>query len=124
MSMVATNRAWLRRMAAAAPSAWHYDPIFRWAAIGAGVALALFILRLADSPALHGSSPVPAASVPTSLGSSYGETGGSSLAPPASTAAPAAIVPKISPGRSLDGVAILPAPEHDRFGTVPPATHR
>ena len=56
MSMIATSRAWLRRMAAAAPSAWHYDRVFRWSAIGAGVALAAFVLRLADSPAPQGSS--------------------------------------------------------------------
>ena len=119
MSMVATSRAWLRRMTAAAPSAWHYDRVFRWSAIGAGVALAAFVLRLADSPAPHGSSAVPAASVPTSLGPSYGAAAGSSPAPPVST-----VVPKIAPGRSLDGVVITPAPERERFGTAPPATHR
>ena len=119
MNKVAAAHAWLRRLAAAAPSAWHYDPVFRWSAIGAGVALALFILRLADSPAPHGSSPVPAASVPASLGSSYGAAAGSSPAPPVST-----VVPKIAPGRSLDGVAITPTPERDPFGTAPPASHR
>jgi hypothetical protein len=116
MSVIVAARAWLRRLAAAAPSAWHYDPVFRWSAIGAGVALALFVLRLADSPAPRGSSPVPAASVPTSLGPSYGAAARSSLAP---QPAPQ----KIAPGRSLDGVAIMPARERDPFGTVPPATH-
>jgi hypothetical protein len=119
MSALAASRIWLRRMAAAAPSAWHYDRVFRWSAIGAGVALAAFVLQLADSPAPHGSSSVPAASVPTSLGPSYGAAAGSSPAPPVS-----AVVPKIAPGRSLDGVAITPAPERDPFGTAPPATHR
>jgi hypothetical protein len=119
MSMVGMSRAWLRRMAAAAPSAWHYDPVFRWSAIGAGVALALFVLRLADSPAPRGSSPVPGTSVPTSLGPSYGAAARSSPVPPVSTA-----VPKIDPGRSLDGLVIAPAPERERFGTVPPAIHQ
>jgi hypothetical protein len=117
MSMVATSRAWLRRMTAAAPSAWHYDPVFRWSAIGAGVTLALFVLRLADSPAPRGSPPVPAASVPTSLGPSYGAATGSSLSPQTPP-------PNIAPGRSLDGVTITPGPERDPFGTVPSATHR
>jgi hypothetical protein len=49
MSMGATRRAWLRRMTAAAPSAWHYDRVFRWSAIGAGVALAAFVLQLIDA---------------------------------------------------------------------------
>ena len=124
MSKVAAAHAWLRRLAAAAPSAWHYDRVFRWSAIGAGVALALFILQLADSPSPYGSSPVPAASVPTSLGPSYGQTGGSPIAPPGTTATPTSTAPKISPGRSLDGVTIGPAPERNPFGTVPPATHR
>jgi hypothetical protein len=117
MSMVATSRAWLRRMAAAAPSAWHYDPIFRWAAIGAGVALALFVLRLADAPASPGTRvpSVPSASIPAELGPSYGATARSPLAPQPGP-------PKIVPGRSLDGVAIMPARERDPFGTVPPAT--
>jgi hypothetical protein len=119
MSMVVASRAWLRRMTAAAPSAWHYDRVFRWSAIGAGVALAAFVLRLADSPAPHGSSSVPAASVPTSLGPSYGAAAGSSPAPSAST-----VVPKIAPGRSLDGVAITPTPERDPFGTVLPTIHQ
>jgi hypothetical protein len=118
MSAIAAARAWLRRMAAAAPSAWYYDAVFRWSAIGASAALVLFVLRLADSPAPNRSSPVPATSVPTSLGPSYGTAAGSSSVPPIATT-----VPKIAPGRSLDGVAIAPAPERDPFGTIPSATH-
>ena len=116
MTAVAATRTWLRRMAAAAPSAWHYDPVFRWSAIGAGVALALFVLRLAAPPARHGPPSVPGSSVPANLGPTYGASAtGSSPAFPA--------LPKIAPGRSLDGVTITPAPEPDRFGTVPPASH-
>ena len=40
MTTVTVARGWMRRLAEAAPSAWHLDPVFRWAAIGAGVALA------------------------------------------------------------------------------------
>ena len=69
MTAVAVTRTWLRRMAAAAPSAWQYDPVFRWAAIGAGIALAMLVLRLADPlpctqapPLRRPDPPVPAAS--------------------------------------------------------------
>jgi hypothetical protein len=125
MSAITAARAWLRRLAAAAPSAWHFDPVFRWSTIGAGVSLALFILQLTESVAPRGSSPVPVTSVPASLGPSYGQTGGSPVAPPTGASdSPTSMIPKISPGRSLDDVTIGPAPDHDRFGSVPPATHR
>ncbi len=65
MSTIAATRVWLRRLAAAAPSAWHYDPVFRWSAIGAGVALALFILRPHD----------PATSRPNSIGTALVRAG-------------------------------------------------
>jgi hypothetical protein len=122
MNWIATARMWFQRMAVAAPSAWNYDPVFRWSAICAGVALALFVLRLTDFPFSYGSSPVPAASVPVSLGTSYGTAAGSSPAPPGPIPA-LQRAQKIAPGRSLDGVAITPAPERDPFGTVPSSTH-
>jgi len=118
MSMIATSRAWLRRMTAAAPSAWHYDRVFRWSAIGAGIALAAFVLQLLDVTATHAPLVVPGTNVPANLGPAYGVSG-SPPSPPVSTA-----LPKIDPGRSLDGVAIAPAPERERFGTVPPAIHQ
>jgi hypothetical protein len=116
MSAVAASRTWLRRLAGSVPSAWYYDPVFRWAAIGAGVALALLVLRLTAPPALHGPPSVPGSSMPADLGTTYGAAATGSL--PASPA-----LPKIAPGRSLDGVTIIPAPASDRFGTVPPASH-
>jgi hypothetical protein len=115
MIAVAAARVWLRRMAAAAPSAWHYDPVFRWSAIGAGAALALFVLRLADSSTPRGTSSVPAATAPAAPGS---------LAPPGYRATSPPVVPKIAPGRSLDGVTVMPAPERDSFGTISPTTRR
>ncbi len=116
MTAVAATRTWLRRLAGSVPSAWHYDPAFRWAAIGAGVALALFALRLAAPPARLGPPSVPGSSVPANLGTTYGASATGSL-----PAFPA--LPKIPPGRSLDGVTITPTPDSDRFGTVPPASH-
>jgi hypothetical protein len=119
MTTLATTRTWLRRMAAAAPAAWHYDRVFRWSAIGAGVALLLFVLRLAETPSQHTQVSVPGLSAPAIPGPSYGATSaGSRLAPPVSPA-----LPKIAPGRSLDGVTIIPAPK-DGFGTLPSADHR
>jgi hypothetical protein len=120
MTTVAAARSWLRRMAAAAPAAWHYDRVFRWSAIGAGIALVLLVLRLAESPAPRMQISAPGSSAPALPGPSYGASmAGSPLAPPVSTA-----LPKIAPGRSLDGVTITPAPEHDRFGTSPLANHK
>jgi hypothetical protein len=117
MSTVAATSTWLRRMAAAAPAAWHYDRVFRWSAIGAGIALVLFVLRLAESPTPHTQVSAPGSSAPAFPGPSHGaSTAGS---PPVSTA-----LPKIAPGRSLDGVTITPAPEHDRFGTLPLPAHK
>ena len=115
MTAVAATRIWLRRLATSVPAAWHYDPVFRWAAIGAGVALALFVLRLTAPPARLGLSSVPGSAVPANPGPTYGAAATGSL--PVSPARP-----KIAPGRSLDGVTITPAPEHDRFGTMPPAS--
>jgi hypothetical protein len=114
MNKVAAAHAWLRRLAAAAPSALHYDPLFRWSAIGAGVALAAFVLQLFDTTATQAPRAVPGSSVPANLGPAYGIPG----APPSAPVSTA--LPKIDPGRSLDGVVIAPAPERERFGTVPP----
>lgn len=119
MTAVTVARGWMRRLAEAAPSAWHLDPVFRWAAIGAGVALALFVLRLVAPPALHGPLSAPGSSVPAGLGPTYGTAAAGS--PPLSSlpAAP----PTIAPDRSLQGVTITPAPE-DRFGRVPAANRQ
>ena len=114
MSAAAVARSWLRRMTAAAPSAWHYDRVFRWSAIGAGVALAAFVLQLIDATTTHAPLVVPGSSVPANLGPAYGVPDSPPSAP-VSTA-----LPKIDPGRSLNGVVIAPAPEPERFGTVPP----
>jgi hypothetical protein len=119
MTAVTVTRSWLRRMAEAVPSAWHHDPVFRWAAIGAGGALALFVLRLAAPPALHGPLSAPGSSVPANLGPTYGTAAAGSPPLPSLPA----VLPKIAPDRSLQGVTITPAPE-DRFGTAPAANRQ
>jgi hypothetical protein len=45
MSAVATLRAWLYRLTASVPAAWHYDRLFRWMVIGAGVSFVVFVFR-------------------------------------------------------------------------------
>jgi hypothetical protein len=114
MSAVVTLRSWLYRLAASVPSAWHYDRVFRWMVIGAGVSLTVFVLRLMDPPAPRPIASAPTSSVPANLGSTYGATAAEALPvhPPS--------LPKIAPGRPLDAVTITPAPT-DGFGTVPSA---
>jgi hypothetical protein len=59
MRAAATIRSWLYRLTAAVPAAWHYDRLFRWTVIGAGVSLMAFVLRP------HGPAPSrPIASAP------------------------------------------------------------
>jgi hypothetical protein len=115
MTAVAATRTWLRRMAEVVPAAWHYDRVFRWAAIGAGIALAMLVLRLAASPALRQPPPLPASAGSARPAPNAAATG-SWPVPPVPTA-----VPKIAPGRALAGVTITPAPP-DRFGTAAAAT--
>ena len=116
MSVLAIARTCFRRLLAAAPFAWHYDPVFRWTAIGAGIALAAFLFRLSDLPARHTQVSAPVPSVRPELGPAYGISAAGAPRAPVG-------VPKIAPGRSSDGVTVTPAPE-DQFGTAPPAKHK
>ena len=119
MSAVATLRAWLYRLAASVPSAWHYDRLFRWMVIGAGVSFVVFVFRPPNPAAPRPMSSAPISSVPVRLGPTYGApAAGTPLAPPLHPA-----LPNIAPGRSLDGVTIAPAPV-DSFGAAPPAARR
>ncbi len=104
----------LQRLAEAAPVAWRQDPLFRGAAIGAGVTFALVLFRIAGphNPALDAPArtirALPAASMPTL-----------SSAPPTET-------PKIAPGHPLDAATaiVTPAPDSDRFGTFTSGQHK
>jgi hypothetical protein len=107
-------------MTAAVPSAWHHDPVFRWAAIGAGVAFVLFAIRVVQPLAPRQPLFAPRSSVPVTLGPTYGDS--MPGAPPVSAMSPTP--PTIAPGHSLNGVTITPAPDQDRFGTVPMTTHK
>jgi hypothetical protein len=97
----------LLRLAEAAPLAWRQDPLFRGAAIGAGVTFALVLFRIAGphNPALDAPArtvrAIPSASLRTL-----------SSAPPPET-------PKIAPGQPLNAATaiVTPVPDSDRFGT-------
>jgi len=106
----------LHRLADAAPAAWRHDPVFRSTAIGAGVTLALFLLRVVGPHAPDLDRPDLAAT-PPALQQSMPTPGVTPLA-----AQPPADVPKIAPGHPLADVAVAPTPSADRFGTFKPGT--
>ena len=119
MSAVATLRAWLYRLAASVPSAWHYDRLFRWMVIGAGVSFVAFVFRPPNPATPRPMSSAPISSIPAGLGTTYGTpAAGTPLAPLLPLA-----LPNIAPGRSLGSVTIAPAPV-DTFGAAPPAARR
>ena len=94
-----------------APALLRHDPIFRYAAIGALMALLLLVGRAAQDWAGPGAIPA----TPPSAVERPSATGPASPSPvqPAPAGAPA-----IAPGRSLDGVTIAPVPA-DEFGRLP-----
>ena len=93
-----------------APALLRHDPIFRYAAIGAFLALLLLIGRAAQDWA--GPGPIPA-TPPSAVESPSATPAAPGLPQPAPATAPA-----ISPSRSLEGVTIAPAPA-DAFGRLP-----
>ncbi len=95
-----------------APALLRRDPIFRYAAIGALMALIFLVGRAAQDWA--GPGAIPATPTPSAieLPSATGPAA-PGLPQPAPEAAPA-----IAPGRSLEGVTIAPAPA-DAFGRLP-----
>jgi hypothetical protein len=98
-------------LARAAPGAFRNDPVFRFAAIGAVVALLMLAGRLAGHAGSVTRPPPPPA--PSSLGARYGDQA-ATAAPPQAAAGP------IAPSRSLQGVTVShdsSAPP-DRFGKL------
>jgi hypothetical protein len=106
----------LQRLVEAAPVAWRHDPLFRGAAIGAGIALAVLLLRIAGphNPALDAPSPT----LRTLPGGGGQAVRGAIPAPQ-----PPADLPKIAPGHPLSDVTVIPTPDSDRFGTFSPGKH-
>ena len=104
----------LHRLADATPVAWRHDPVFRGAAVAAGVTLALFLLRVAG-PRAPELEPQTLTYTPSTVREAAPRPG---AAP--SAALPPADVPKIAPGHSLSDVTVAPTPGGDRFGTFKP----
>jgi len=104
----------LHRLADAAPVAWRHDPVFRGAAVAAGVTLALFLLRVAGPRAPDLDRP-DLVNVPPALREFVPRPGATPTA-----AQPPADVPRIAPGHPLSDVAVAPTPSADRFGTFKP----
>jgi len=105
----------LHRLADAAPAAWRHDPVFRGAAVAAGVTLALFLLRVAGPHAPDLDRP-DLLNVPPALREFVPRPGAAPTA-----AQPLSVdVPKITPGHPLSDVAVAPTPSADRFGTFKP----
>ena len=120
----------LRRFFGRAPSLFREDAVFRYAVIGAGLALLALLSRLGDAPA---PVPAPASGLPpvaqslsapvpppASLGTEYGAAPEPKrLAEPVSDDPP-----RIAPSHGLDelGAAPTPRPTPDRFGVIPRAS--
>ena len=101
------------------PALFLRDPLFRYAAVAAGIALLFLIAEFAQG--LAGPSAIPAAPS-ASVGGGSGKPQASAAPPSAPTASPATPIPAgapaIAPGRPLTGIAVDPAPA-DTFGILP-----
>ena len=118
MTNLAAARSILQRLAEAVPDTWRQDRMFRSAVIGAGVTLAVLLVRPAGSPQ---NRPLPPLStLPAGLPAIPSPVLRGTTPPPPM---PPAEVPKIAPGHPLDDVTVAPAPDSDRFGTFKPETH-
>ena len=118
MTRLAAAQNVLGRLAEAASWAWRQDRVFRGAVIGAGVTLAVWLVRptpsVSDRPLPPlGTLPAPGLAIPGTIGAGA-----------MSQAQPPGEVPKIAPGRPLGDAAIVPAPDGDHFGTFTPGKPR
>ena len=108
----------LGKLARLTPALFLRDPLFRYAAIAAGIALMFLVAQFAQS--LAGPPAAPAA--PAASAGGLPAKLQSSATTPAVSGSPAtplpAQAPAIAPGRPLNGVALEPAPA-DSFGTLP-----
>jgi hypothetical protein len=98
----------VRRAASLIPALLRHDPLFRYAAIAAALAMVFLVGRLAQDMAGPGAIPPKQ----KELGAPVGEPG-NAAAPSPDDGTPL----KIAPGRALDGARIEPPPR-DSFGTI------
>ena len=126
MNNLAAARSALQRLVEAVPDTWRQDRVFRGAVIGAGITLAILLVRPGGTrqdrplpPPSTFSAGLPAlpASSPALRGTSLPAQ--TSLQPPR----PPDEVPKITPGHSLGDVTVAPVPDSDRFGTFKSEKH-
>ncbi len=120
MTNLAAVRNILQHLAEAVPDTWRQDRVFRGAVIGAGVTLAILLVRPGAShqdrqlpPLSTLPAGIPAIPLPVVRGA----------APATQIPAPPAEVQKIAPGHPLGDVTVVPAPNGDRFGTVNSGKH-
>lgn len=118
MTRLAAAQGVLGRLMDAASWAWRQDRVFRGAVIGAGVTLAVWLVR--PAPSVPDRALPPLGALPATGLAIPGTNGSGAL----SQAQPLDKVPRIAPSRSLDDATVTPAPDGDRFGTVSPGKPR
>ncbi len=128
MTNLAAAKSILHRLAEAIPDTWRQDRVFRGAVIGAGVTLAVLLVRPGVATRQNRQLPplsTPPAGLPAIPASSYPMPGAAPLTQThtQSSTLPAE-VPKIAPGHPLGDVTVAPAPYSDRFGTFKSEKHQ
>lgn len=120
-------RAMLLRWAKLAPPLFRHDPLFRYAAIAAVLALIFLAVSMVQDDSRYGGvtgtddAIGSKATTPDRVGqrtTSRTESAGTGTPPAPGSAAQPEDTPAIAPGRSLDGIDVEPAPRDD-FGTLP-----
>ena len=118
MTNLTAARSVLQRLAEAVPDTWRQDRVFHGAVIGAGVALAVLLVRPGAS---HQDRLLPPLStLPAGLPAIPGPVLRGPVPPPPTLPAE---VPKIAPGHPLGDVTVAPAPDSDRSGTFKSEKH-
>lgn len=117
-------RATLKRWAQNSPVLFRHDPLFRYAAIAAFVAVIFLTLSIAQDDsrysAVGGTDKAPGAKATATArtGMASAPAGPRTAEPPAPGSSPDDARPlNIAPGRSIEGIDLTPA--HDDFGTLP-----
>ena len=131
-SLLVSVRATLLRWANHVPALFRHDPLFRYAAIAAGLALIFLAVSMVQDGRRHDAvtGAGTAAGIPFTAPDRAGQdkappSGGSQTAEPpvpepsgASSSSENAQPLKIAPGHPLEDADVAPAP-HDSFGTMP-----